>query len=205
MVEMSHPILLQARKMGTTVRKGEEKIRTSRGIWKTRIFRPEEYEYVYEKANEKYRIIFSCLLMTGMRYEELRRLRKHPEWIDRNGFILLPAEAQKKEKRSSRERFIRLSYRGREAIKRLFDLEADLPANITVDNYIKYNFREIEGFSLKSFRKTWESWLVFYFQKPLNIAESQGHTMLTQLNHYISLPFTEEDKMKMRPYVEGWI
>ena len=100
------PILLQARKMGTTLKKRvrtpegikKVKVSTSKGIWKTRILRPSEYEAIYAKANGEYRIIFSCLLMTGMRYEELRRLRKHPEWVSGSN-IFLPAEAMKKEKR----------------------------------------------------------------------------------------------------------
>ena len=72
------PILLQARKTGTTMKKRVKtpkgtkivKVTTSKGVWKTRILRPSEYEKIYGRANEEYRIIFSCLLMTGMRYEE---------------------------------------------------------------------------------------------------------------------------------------
>ncbi len=198
------PILLQARKMGTTIKKNGTKKVTSKGIWKTRILRPSEYEKIYERASGEYRIIFSCLLMTGMRYEELRRLRKHPEWIS-GANIFLPAEAMKKEKRTQPQRFVKLSYAGRETIKRLFDLSPDIPRNIIVDNYIKRRYPDFEGFSLKSFRKTWESWLVFYYRMPLEVALSQGHTMITQLNHYIGLPFTEKDRLEMKQYVEGWI
>ena len=58
------PILLQARKMGTTVKKRVKtpqgmktvKVTTSKGIWKTRILRPSEYENIYGKANGEYRI-----------------------------------------------------------------------------------------------------------------------------------------------------
>jgi integrase len=198
------PILLQARKMGTSKIIDGKKVITSKGMWKTRILRPDEYEDIYNRSNAQYKIISSCLLMTGMRYEELKRLRKHPEWIDKDGTIYLPPEAQKKEKRVQPQRFIKMSYAGREAIKRLFDLDAELPRNVVVDNYIKYNFKDYEGFSLKSFRKTWESWLVFYYHLPLEVALSQGHSATTQLQHYLGLPFSDEDKLKMKPYVEGW-
>ena len=205
------PILLQARKMGTTMKKRVRapegiktvKVTTSKGIWKTRILRPSEYEAIYAKAKGEYRIIFSCLLMTGMRYEELRRLRKHPEWVSGPN-IYLPSEAMRKDKRTQPQRFVKLSYAGREAIKRLFDLDPDLPRNVVVDNYIKRNFGNFEGFTLKSFRKTWESWLVFYYKLPLEVALSQGHTMTTQLQHYVGIPFSEKDKMEMKQYVEGW-
>lgn len=205
------PILLQARKMGTTMKKRVKtprgtktvKVTTSKGIWKTRILRPSEYEKIYGRANGEYRIIFSCLLMTGMRYEELRRLRKHPEWVS-GATIFLPAEAMGKEKRSQPQRFVRLSYAGREAIKRLFDLDPELPRNVVVDNYIRRNFGDFQGFTLKSFRKTWESWLVFYYRMPLEVALSQGHTIMTQLQHYLGLPFTEQDRLGMKQYVEGW-
>ena len=78
------PILLQARKLGTTMKKRVKtprgtktvKVTTSKGVWKTRILRLSEYERIYERANWEYRILFSFLLMTGMRYEELRRLKK---------------------------------------------------------------------------------------------------------------------------------
>ena len=197
------PVLLQARKVGTTRKINGEKKVTSKGIWKTRILRPSEYDAIYGKANGEYKIIFSCLLMTGMRYEELRRLRKHPEWVSGSN-IFLPAEAMKKEKRTQPQRFVKLSYAGREAIKRLFDLDIELPRNVVVDNYIKRNFGNFEGFSLKSFRKTWESWLVFYYHSPLEVALSQGHTMTTQIQHDLGLPFSEQDRMGMKQYVEGW-
>ena len=78
-------------------------------------------------------------------YEELRRLRKHPEWVS-GATIFLPAEAMKKEKRTQPQRFVKLSYAGREVIKRLFDLNPELPRNVVVDNYIKRNFVDLEGF-----------------------------------------------------------
>ena len=52
--------------------------------------------------------------------------------------------------------------------------------------------RILEGVAInnKSFRKTWESWLVFYYpDKALQIALSQGHTTTTQYEHYLNIPF----------------
>ena len=193
---IEHPIELQAKRIY-----GEKS--KSRGIWRTLILRPSEYEQIIFESNNKYQIIFSCLLYTGMRYEELKRLRENPNWIDPRGFIHLPASAQKKQKRVDPERWVRLSYRGREAIKRLYDLR-DMPSAITIDHYIKRNWPEPRSFAMKSFRKTCESWLVFYFQNPILVAQSQGHTMITQFNHYLSMPWTESDRLGMKTHLEGW-
>jgi integrase len=57
----------------------------------------------------------------------------------------------------------------------------------------------------KTFRKTWESWLLItYPHRSLEIALSQGHTQLTQLNYYANLPFTDQDKEDMKEFVMGW-
>ncbi|EQD73940.1 site-specific recombinase, phage integrase family, partial [mine drainage metagenome] len=49
----------------------------------------------------------------------------------------------------------------------------------------------------KTFRKTWESWLVFYYpDKALQIALSQCHTTVTQYEHYVNIPFEEYDRKR---------
>ena len=51
----------------------------------------------------------------------------------------------------------------------------------------------------KTFRKTWESWLVFYYpDKALQIALRQGHTTTTQYEHYLNIPFEDADRKEMR-------
>ena len=65
---------------------------------------------------------------------------------------------------------------------------------------------EPEGLSVKTTRKTWGSWLMFYYpQQVASITLSQGHTALTSIQHYVNMPFTETDKLEMKNYVEGWI
>ena len=50
----------------------------------------------------------------------------------------------------------------------------------------------------KTFRKNWESWLVFYYlDKAIQIALSQGHTTTTQYEHYLNIPFDNEDREEM--------
>ncbi len=193
---IEHPILMRAPKVGGKKSK-------SKGIWDTLILRPSEFKQISNMVSRKYEIIFSALLLTGMRYEELVRFRQHPEWFD-GSFIHLPPETgQKKVKRQSPERWVRLSIAGKAMIKSLFDIS--LPSVESADQYIHYTFPLIEHFSVKSFRKTWESWLVFYYPgKEILIAESQGHTSVIQFKHYLNMPFTDKDRLEMKDYVEGW-
>jgi hypothetical protein len=39
----------------------------------------------------------------------------------------------------------------------------------------------------------------------MDVALSQGHNTVTSLRHYLNMPFDDVDKMKMKPYVAGWI
>jgi integrase len=67
--------------------------------------------------------------------------------------------------------------------------------------------RTVEGSPINNttFRKTWESWLLFsYPDKAMEIALSQGHTELTQLRHYANLPFLDKDREEMNEFVVGW-
>jgi len=61
-----------------------------------------------------------------------------------------------------------------------------------------------EGVGVKTTRKTWESWLVVAGYDLTLIALSQGHTETTMLNHYLQLPFTEEEKAEIKSRVAGW-
>jgi integrase len=101
------PIELQAKKVGG-------KKSRSKGIMKTLILRTKEFKQIIKECDRKHQIIFSCLLFSGMRYEEMLRFRQHREWFD-GQFIHLPAGlGEKKALRVDPERWIRLSYRGEE-------------------------------------------------------------------------------------------
>ena len=77
-------------------------------------------------------------------------------------------------------------------------------AEIRERNGKKYHV--CKGLSVKSTRKTWESWLMFnYPQHIATITLSQGHTQITSLQHYVNMPFTEADRIEIHNYVEGWI
>ena len=44
-----------------------------------------------------------------------------------------------------------------------------------------------------------------YPTQSIAVAASQGHTTVTQFQHYINLSFDEVDKLQMQKYVGGWI
>lgn len=170
---------------------------------KVRILRPDEYLEIRNGVKREKQILMDCLLLSGMRYEEFLKLRENQDWFD-GRFIHLPQWAERKVKRRQLERWIRLSIMGRSIIPQLFDIK--VPKRDAFDKWLQYNFRLIEGLSAKTFRKTYESWLVFsYSEKLFDILLSQGHNATTGLRHYVNLPFLDRDKIGMKEFVEGWV
>ncbi len=153
------------------------------------------------------RKICTSLLVTGMRYAELQRFRENPDWLD-GKFVYLPKDSMLKAKTKQKERAIRLSDMGKTLIGDLFQVPDPLPDLPTFDMRLqRISKRTLEGAPVnnKTFRKTWESWLVFYYpDRSLQIALSQDHTTTTQYEHYLNIPF-DDDRKEMRKWVEGWI
>jgi integrase len=167
------------------------------------ILRPYEYKKIRNSVKRDRQILLDTLLLTGMRYIELERLYANPSWFD-GSFIHLPEFAQGKVKRKQKERWIRLSIMGKTMLPQFFELNF-IPDRIAFDKWLSYNFKEYPMICAKTFRKTWESWLLItYPHRSLEIALSQGHTQLTQLNYYANLPFTDQDKEDMKEFVMGW-
>lgn len=60
------------------------------------------------------------------------------------------------------------------------------------------------GLGSKTMRKTYESWMMsVHPERSAEIAMRQGHDELTQLRHYLNMPFLPEDKLAIKPYVDG--
>ena len=177
---------------------------------KVRVFRPSECKiFINAIPKRKYQLMFKALLYSGMRYIEIQRFKKHPEWFDGN-FVHLPEFAQKKKKRKQLERWVRLNSVGKEVVRGFLDIDKSLPKysawRENLQNWAEKANLSIDGLGPKTTRKTWESWLVFYYEGSLvKILNSQGHTKTTSIEHYINLPFTDDDKRDMKEFVEGWI
>ncbi len=181
-------------------------IRSSESF-QVRILRPVEFETLRDSMDGNTKKICTSLLVTGMRYVELQRFRENPDWLD-GRFIYLPRGSMMKVKAKQKERAIRLSDLGKTIISDLFQTMHPLPSLPAFDMKLRrLSERILEGQPVnnKSFRKTWESWLVYYYpDKALQIALSQGHTTVTQYEHYLNIPFEEADRKEMRKWVEGW-
>ena len=170
---------------------------------KVRVLRPSEYKLIKEAVKRDKQILLDSLLLTGMRYEELLRLRKNEDWLS-GKFVYLPEWAERKAKRKQKERVINLSIMGRSILPQLFRI--NVPSRSAFDKWLHYNFLLIEGLSAKTFRKTYGSWLLsLHPERLMDIALSQGHDELTELNHYAKNGFEDRDKQEMKEWIEGWV
>ncbi len=151
---------------------------------------------------------FKMCLLTGARYEEARWIQKNPKCFDKEGRNVR-IETQKV-KVKEKVRYTRLSNAAMAEIGHFFNVDRFLPTMACWDKKLKRwaNLAGItdEGVSSRMMRKTYESWLSFYFpMRRYEILESQGHNEATALKYYIKIPFIESDKIQMKEFVEGWI
>lgn len=175
------------------------------------IFTPENYEKLRDKMRIKHRVLSDFLLMTGMRYVEAKKVKK--QWYNKNAKkIHLPREADAKPKRTTPDRYVHLSTAGKRAVDRYFEEEYKFPTYIAFDQILKRIGKQT-GFlekgktiSVKSFRKTWESWLVaIYPERQATIALNQGHTSTTAMIHYLNIGFSAEERKQISEQVSGWM
>ena len=175
-----------------------------------RILRPTEYKQLLSGCNKPdMRTMLQALLYTGMRYIEMKRFQNYPSWFDNDQFIHLPREASLKKKRTQMERFVRLNPQGKLIIEYFTQMKRGLPSYQSWSENMKCWARRgglsETGLGSKTMRKTWESWLMFYYPKrSMEVALSQGHTTVTSLQHYLGMPFTDTDRMQIKQFVEGW-
>jgi integrase len=176
----------------------------------TRILRPREFRVLLNAVpllDQQTQL--QMLLLTGMRYIEAKRFQSYPSWWD-GDFIHMPREACRKDKRTQQERWIRLNNQGKTIIRYFVKCRRPLPTNqawgMAMKRWGRAAGLDPVGLCAKTTRKTWESWLMFYYPQQFHvITQSQGHTTTTSLQHYLNMPFTDVDRLEMKDYVEGWI
>ncbi|MCL5930286.1 MAG: hypothetical protein M1123_03260 [Candidatus Thermoplasmatota archaeon] len=182
----------------------------------TRILRPSEYLILRNELNVDQRLISDSLLLTGMRYEELLRFHDHPNWFDGH-LIHLPPEAVLKGRAikdpDERQRWVRLSIRGRAIVPHLSRVK--MPGRVSFDQMLRRKsikaIRNSPRFdptkiSAKSMRKTYTAWLRAYYPNMSDyIFLSMGHSSRAELRNYLGIQFTDQEKLEMREWVEGWI
>ena len=193
-----------------------------------RILRPGECKRLVENIpKQEYRSIFRALLFTGMRYIEMQRFQNFPSWWD-GEFIHLPEESVHKHKRKQKERSVRLNPIGRMAVEHFLQIKIPMPSYQSWNSNLAcwgfhaelnkaemyHNMKKknkpveyrVPGLSCKCTRKTYESWLVYFY--PTRITEimlSQGHDQITSIKHYLNMPFNQHDKIDKKEFVDGWI
>jgi len=178
---------------------------------KSRILRPIECRALIDAIPKpEHKTLFEVCLYTGCRICEIRALKECPEWFDGRFIKLCVGEAVHKHKIVNKDRWVRLNPVGRMAVRAYLMLDMNLPSNVTwrlnLRRWARYADISEDGLSAKCLRKTWESWLAFYYpDRVLEIIMSQGHTEKICVQHYLNLPFTEDDRKQMTEFVDGWI
>jgi integrase len=173
-----------------------------------RILRVWEYEMIRDAAKTTdNQTRLDALLLTAMRYVEAQRLQKHREWLQGRA-IHLTSIASRKARRTQVDRWVKLSDMG-VAILPFFFKVKELPSwDAWHDNLERWALKaglNPVGLSPKTTRKSYESWLIYSFPNRLvEVLLSQGHTETVSLEHYLNMPFVDEDRKQMERWVRGW-
>lgn len=212
---------------------------------KVRVLTPAEYEGLLKViTKDSLKKLVRVLLLTGMRYQEVLRLKSNCKGCFQPDRKVIHFKSGKKAAANS-ERYIHLTREGVEAVEAFLSDEratypgtqgmtinlmrwgqlAGLVASPELEGEIYqgkkdsktgevapvgYNEglerKNVWGLSVKSFRKSWESWLAVTYPERLElIAASQGHLTGTALAHYLAVPFSPAEKEQIRTYTAGWM
>ena len=180
-----------------------------------RVLTPFDFDAIHEqpKIYER-KFLLDLMLHTGMRYVELQRFVKNVnsnndvKWFDpERKLITLPSFATK----TGKSRVVLLTPNFTTQLLQYIEIkgEIDIIAYQSMDDNLKRWAKKAEIkdpsiIAVKTFRKTWESWLVTADKNVLKILKSQGHTNSTALEHYITIGFTPEEIAEIVKRTDGW-
>jgi len=195
-----------------------------------RILTPREYESLINQIKKaSLANLVRVLMLTGMRYEEVLRLKANPDHFNESNRSVWVRSGKLKAK--SPERYVPLTDAGTRAVKAFLDDDrATYPgtammsvnlctwaksAGLTpiLDGQMKdlsganvgKERKNVYGMSVKTFRRTWENWLLtIYPDRIMDIMKSQGHEVTTSAIHYAGAVFSADDVELIRKYVSGW-
>jgi integrase len=173
-----------------------------------RVLRPREFATLRSSVSQENAAVdLDVCLYTGMRYVELQRLHDNPDWLDiGRRYVYLPRGSMMKRQAKQRERWVKLNGPGVKAVLEFVQKGRNLPSGQGFGQNLRRWATDAgmqpEGLCAKTFRKTWESWLVLSYPSRLTeILASTGHTQTTALTYYLAMPFVESEKADMGPYV----
>ncbi len=164
-----------------------------------RILTPKEYEALKATIpKDQHKTTLDILLITGMRYAELLRLYDNPAWYnEKRNIIHLPEEAQKKHKRRQLERTIHpLPSMFNYLLKDFWQARKpplESTWNKNLQRWAMSAGINPYGLSVKSSRKTLESWLIASGVVESTVCLRQGHDSLTSMRHYQGLAFSDDE------------
>jgi len=174
-----------------------------------RILSPSDFDKLLAGIPKKdHKTIFEVLFWTGMRYVEMQRFHDHPEWImkERNA-IHLPEEAQRKGKRTQKERYIPIAPQLKSLLPYFHD-GIKPPSRQMWGNdmkrWAKYSGLNPYGMSAKTTRKTIESWMLVSGMPEYKVYLRAGHDPATSLKHYQGLVFTAPEIAEIKTRLAGW-
>jgi len=174
----------------------------------TKILTVEEYDRFITAIPESMKAIFEINTITGLRYIELQRLYENPQWYYKEiNQIILPKEAQKKEKQKLPKRTI-------DKLPATFSyvfshfLNGKKPPYRSSWNKDLARWSEKAGINPKvgpkTPRKTIESWMLKTGIPEIEIYSRQGHDPITSLKHYQCLSFTDYELRDIKKRLVEW-
>lgn len=185
-----------------------------------RILTPSEFQGMkdaplgrsYKIGTQQRNIWLDTLMFTGMRYKELLWLDGHWTSFDsKNNAISLPAQFTK----TNRDRVVHLTpFFSKTLAAYLREFKTlELPCRDAMNDNLRRWWKDIPGCSdffwyptPKTFRKSWESWLLFADYPLIKVSRSQGHTVAVCEHYYASLPPTlKSEAEQVKKMTEGWM
>ncbi len=167
------------------------------------------------------RALFDLMLYTGLRLSEVRQMVDNPAIFDEKRKMITITSSKKEARQKTRN--VHLCDNGIMAVKAFLNLkEKKIPSSPSAwqINLIRWcrsarieplpgkdprDTSNIFGITVRTTRKTLESWLLTaYPERSVYVALSQGHTVLVQLQHYLNLSYTGEEREEIREQVSGW-
>ncbi len=181
-----------------------------------RILTPSEYTLLRDAIpRSKDRILVDTLLNSGARYSELVAFSEHLAWFDvKNRVISIPEGYTK----TSEARVVHLTPAFSHTLSqylrefKTLDFPTRDGMNKNLRSWWNATFLPMTqtgkiGYypSVKTFRKTWESWLLSADLPYMKVCLSQGHSPQISYNYYANLPPELKSEMeRVRKMVDGW-
>jgi len=175
-----------------------------------RILTPKEYDAIKAVIpSERHKTMFEILLITGLRYAEFLRLHNNKAWYNETRNIIhLPEEAQLKHKRKQPERTIHPLPFGFRLYMRQFWTDDKPPLEATWNKNLQRWATKAGlnpfGMSVKTTRKTIESWQIAAGIPESTVCLRAGHDSVTSMKHYQGLAFTEDELRDIKKKLTEW-